>query len=143
MEETTRPLSPEGEAAGPSWLRAPTVEAPPAPAAPPVPAAPAAKPAPSFLGNANDLVALIAAVSGAAIFGACFASVAAWCVPLVLGIIGLVLAKEAIDPRRARILSAVGIVSMVVLFLLFIAFIVLYVVFIAWIMRMNPPGSSY
>jgi hypothetical protein len=142
MEETTRPLSPEGEAAGPSWLSAPTVEALPAPAAAPVPAAPA-KPAPSFLGNANDLVALIAAVSGAAIFGACFASLAAWCVPLVLGIIGLVLAKEAIDPRRARILSAVGIVSMVVLFLLFIGFIVLYVVFIAWLMRTSPPGTSY
>jgi len=142
MEENTRPLSPEGEAAGPSWLSAPTVEALPAPAAAPVPAAPA-KPAPSFLGNANDLVALIAAVSGAAIFGACFASLAAWCVPLVLGIIGLVLAKEAIDPKRARILSAVGIVSMVVLFLLFIAFVVLYVVFIAWLMRTSPPGTSY
>jgi CHASE2 domain-containing sensor protein len=142
MEETTRPLSPEGEAAGPSWLSAPAVEAPPAPVTPPTPAAPA-KPAPSFMGNANDLVALIAAVSGAAIFGSCFASLAAWCVPLVLGIIGLVLAKEALDPKRARILSAVGIVSMVVLFLLCIVLFVLYVVFIAWIMKTNPPLTSY
>ena len=142
MEKATRPLSTEGEAAAPPVPSAPTVETPPAPAAPPVPAAPA-KPAPSFLGNANDLVALIAAVSGAAIFGSCFASVAAWCVPLVLGIIGLVLAKEAVDPKRARLLSAVGVVSMVVLFLLFIAFIVLYVIFIAWIMKQNPPRTSY
>ena len=142
MEETTRPLSSEGEVAAPAWPSAPTVETPPTPAAPPVPAAPV-KPAPSFLGNANDLVALIAAVAGAAIFGSCFASVAAWCVPLVLGIIGLVLAKEAVDPKRARLLSAVGVVSMVVLFLLFIAFIVLYVIFIAWIMKQNPPRTSY
>ena len=71
--------------------------------------APTTPTATEYRGNSNDLIALLAATFGVATLATCILSWLAYCLPFALGVIGLLTAKEAVDPRRARRLSWLGI----------------------------------
>ncbi len=67
----------------------------------------------TFLGNGIDLTALIALASGVLVLLTCLTCGSTfYCLPviaLVLGIIGLVLARNSVDAARTRLWSWIGI----------------------------------
>ncbi len=88
---------------------------------PSVPPAWQGAPPPSFIGNSNDLLALAAASSGAfLIINACTGGLAC-CVPPLLGIVGLVVANDSINPSRTRTLSWIGLGTGLLFVLFYVA----------------------
>jgi hypothetical protein len=83
-----------------------------------------------YHGNTNDLIALTAAISGLSFCGYMATNGLLCCLPVLLGIAGLAMAKDAQDPVRARNLSLIGILTAGLLLALFLACIVVYVGFI-------------
>jgi hypothetical protein len=65
----------------------------------------------------------------------------ACCLPVALGIAGLALAQSAGDPKRARMLSLVGIGSVGLLLVFFLCCIVLYFGFIV-LMGLSAGGTA-
>ncbi len=88
----------------------------------------------TFFGNAYDLTALGALVSGILVLGSCLTcNTATYCLPVLpiaLGVVGLVAANQSVDARRTRIWSWIGIAAGVLLILLALAAVVLYVAFV-------------
>ena len=82
-----------------------------------LPRLPEAPPLPSRNRNGNDLIAVIAGVSGILSIATCFGLGFAFCapplplVPLLLGGVGLAGARNASKPDQARLLSWLGIVG--------------------------------
>jgi hypothetical protein len=78
-------------------------------------AAPSQRPRVTFRGNSYDLTALAALVIGIIVVLMCVTlGQAVYCLPVAavaLGIIGLVMARDAIDPERTRLWSWLGIGS--------------------------------
>lgn len=72
----------------------------------------AERPRVTFLGNSYDLTALAALAAGLLVVLMCLtAGQAAYCLPfvaIVLGVIGLVFSKDAINPTRTRLWSWLG-----------------------------------
>jgi hypothetical protein len=83
-----------------------------------------------YQGNSNDVIALAAAVSGLTVCAYLASSGLACCLPLVLGVAGLALAQQAVDPARARTLSLVGVGSIGLMLLFVLCCIALYVALI-------------
>ena len=74
---------------------------------------PAGKPQVTFMGNTIDLSALSAVMASAIVAFSCLTcNVGYYCLPLIpllLGIVGLVAAREAVDEQRTRWMSWVGV----------------------------------
>lgn len=83
-----------------------------------------------YRGNWTDVVALLAAVFGFAALAPCLMGGMFSCLPLVLGAIGLLTAKDAVDPQRTRILSWSGIGLTAIVYTLIAAFVFCYIAFI-------------
>jgi hypothetical protein len=92
------------------------------------------KPAITFMGNSYDLTAVVGVTTGAIVLLTCATcNLGYYCLPLVpiiLGIIGLVAAKDAVDPERTKLLSWLSLGSGVIILLLIFLAIVAYVAFI-------------
>lgn len=81
-----------------------------------------------YRGNNQDLTALLAAGIGAITLFSCMGGV--YCLPILavlLGVAAYINAGQAVDPRRTRILSAVGIgISGLMLFMVVAYFLVIF-----------------
>ncbi len=92
---------------------------------------PAAAPAPrEYRGNWTDIVGLLAAMLGMAAVAPCFMGGLFSCLPLILGAVGLLSAKDAVDPRRTRILSWTGIGLSAIVYVLIALFVFCYFAFV-------------
>jgi hypothetical protein len=85
----------------------------------------------TFTGNAYDLTSLVAlACAGMLLFLCGTCNMGFYCLPplaVILGVIGLIAARQAVDPMRTRIWSWIGVSSGVLVLLLVAVGFVLYV----------------
>ncbi len=95
------------------------------------------RPTPSeatFKGNSYDLAALGALTSGILVLFSCVTcGMGIYClplVPLVLGLIGLLSARQAVEEERTRLWSWLGIAVGGLILLLTVAGVVLYIAFV-------------
>ena len=97
----------------------------------PVSAESGTKPAITFRGNSYDLASVVGLTIGAMVLLSCLTcNVAYYClpvVPVILGIIGLVAAKDSVDPDRTKLLSWLSLGSGAIILLLIFLFVVAYV----------------
>lgn len=94
-----------------------------------------------YRGNTSDVIAFTAAVSGLTLCGYLATNGLACCLPVALGIAGLAMAQNAGDPKRARIMSIVGIASVGLLVLFIVCCIALYFGFVA-LMAVSSSGTA-
>ncbi len=120
----------------------------PAPSQSTSPAAPSGQPAPSFIGNTNDLMAIIAGTV-AIISGVCCLSggYGIYCLPVVgvvLGGLAVANARSSVDPSRTRQWGWIGLgVSGAVLLLIAVAMVCVAVFYGALILAAvssSPPN---
>lgn len=116
------------------------IEPPPLPAPPaPAPELPPGngRPRVTFMGNSYDLAALGAVASAALLLFLCVTcNMGFYClpaVPLVLGLIGLLAARQAVDAQRTRLWSWIGVGTGAFLLILLIVGFLLYIGFIVWL----------
>jgi len=109
------------------------------------------RPAPTFLGNSNDVLAIVAATM-AGVTGLCCVTggYGIYCLPLValvLGIVALVNAKKSVNPERTRRWGWISIGTGGVVLLLILAVIACFVIFygaiIAAALQSVPTPRSY
>ncbi len=105
----------------------------------------ATKPTITFQGNNYDLAAVVGVIIGGITLLSC-----ATCnlgfyllpfLPLILGMIGLITAKDSVNPERTRLLSWFSIGSSAVILLLILAVVILYIGFIAY--AIATEGKSF
>ena len=93
-----------------------------------------ASPVVTFRGNSYDLTAVVAVTIGGVVLLTCATcNLGYYClpfVPIILGIFGLVSAKDSVDPERTRLLSWIGLGSGAAILLLICLAIVAYIGFI-------------
>ena len=93
-----------------------------------------AAPEATFKGNTYDLAALGALASGVVVLFSCLTcNMGFYCLPLlplVLGLIGLLSSRQAVEEERTRLWSWLGIAAGGFIVLLTIAGVVLYIAFI-------------
>lgn len=94
-----------------------------------------------YRGNTSDVIAFTAAVSGLTLCGYLASNGLVCCLPVALGIAGLAMAQNAGDPKRARIMSIVGIASVGLLVLFIVCCIALYFGFVA-LMAVSSSGTA-
>jgi hypothetical protein len=103
------------------------------PAAPAVAAA-GASPQITFRGNSYDLMSVVGVtVGGMTLLTCATCNMGFYCLPLVpiiLGIIGLVAAKDSVDPERTKLLSWLSVGSGAVIIILIAAIFIIYFAFI-------------
>ena len=94
------------------------------------------RPQVTFMGNSYDLTAVVAVTAGAMVAIPCVTcNMGYYClpvVPIVLGLVGLLSAKDSVDAERTRLLSWLGIGGGVLVFGLMILAILAYFGFIAF-----------
>ena len=104
----------------------------------------ATKPIITFQGNNYDLAAMVGVIIGGITLLSC-----ATCnlgfyllpfLPLILGLIGLITAKDSVNPERTRLLSWLSIGSGAVILLLILAVVILYIGFIAYAVATEGSG---
>jgi hypothetical protein len=61
-------------------------------------------------------------------------------VPIILGIIGLVAAKDSVDPDRTKLLSWLSVGSGAIILLLIFVFVALYIGFIVFVVLAENSG---
>jgi hypothetical protein len=96
-----------------------------------------------YRGNAFDITALIALATGLLTLLTCASmGYLIYCMPvlpLALGIVGLATARKAVDPKRTRLLSWIGLGSGGVFLLIALAFFALWLVLmVAWMVFAVP-----
>lgn len=98
----------------------------------------------TFRGNSYDLASIIGVTAGALVLFSCFTcNLGSYClpfVPIILGIIGLVAAKDSVDPERTKLLSWLSLGSGVVILLLIFLFVALYIGFIVFAIMADNSG---
>ena len=103
------------------------------------------KPTVTFMGNNYDLAAVAALITGGAVLLACgTCGLGYYCLPLlplIFGIIGLVAAKDSIDPERTKRLSWIGVGVTAVIVLLGVLLFVGYFVFVFFMMGLGSMSS--
>ena len=103
-----------------------------------------AAPEATFRGNTYDLAALGALTSGVIVLFSCLTcNMGFYCLPLlplVLGLIGLLSARQSVEEERTRLWSWLGIAAGGFLVLLAIAGVVLYIAFI--VLAVAAGGST-
>lgn len=126
----------------------------PPPQPPRVPQAPQAKPRPddesaevTYRGNSTDLSAIGALASSALLILTCLTCGSGiYClpvVPLVLGLIGVLGAKRAVNKEQTRLFSWIGIGTGGLSILLIIAGFVAYLLFVLFIVLVSQEGRGY
>ena len=116
------------------------------PEAEPAEVSPAAssKPMVTFRGNSYDLTAVVAVTIGGVVLLTCATcNLGYYClpfVPIILGIIGLVAAKDAVDPDRTKLLSWISVgTGTVIMGLIFLAMLA-YIGFIIFAISLDSGG---
>ena len=103
-----------------------------------------AAPEVTFKGNTYDLAALGALASGVVVLFSCLTcNMGFYCLPLlplVLGLIGLLSSRQAVEEERTRLWSWLGIAAGGFIVLLTIAGVVLYIAFI--VLAVVAQGSA-
>jgi hypothetical protein len=94
-----------------------------------------------YRGNTSDVIAFTAAISGLTICGYLASNGLVCCLPAVLGIAGLAMAQNAGDPKRARMMSIIGIASVALLVFFIVCCIALYFGFVA-LMAVSSSGAA-
>ena len=98
------------------------------------PPLPGAAPRITFRGNSYDLAAFGSLISGVIVLGSCLTcNTIYYCLPvlpIILGLIGIVSSNQAVDARRTRTWSWIGIAAGVFFLALVLAAIALYIVFV-------------
>ena len=98
----------------------------------------------TFQGNSYDLASVIGVTAGALVLFSCFTcNLGYYClpfVPIILGIIGLVAAKDSVDPERTKLLSWLSVGSGAIILLLIFLFIALYIGFIVFAIMADNSG---
>lgn len=96
------------------------------------------RPRVSFMGNSYDLTSMGALASGLMVLLSCLTcnqfAYCLPCLPLILGIIGLVMAKQAVDEERTRTWSWIGIGSTGVILVLLALAALAYLALMAFIL---------
>jgi len=141
MNEEDKRLTPEvsaseASAAGNPQSAEPVVEVPAAAGQVSLESAAAARrPQVTFMGNSYDLTAVVAVTAGAMVAIPCVTcNMGYYClpvVPIVLGLVGLLSAKDSVDADRTRLLSWLGIGGGALVFVLMILALLAYFGFIA------------
>ena len=94
-------------------------------------AEPGSKPAVTFRGNSYDLASVIGVTTGALVLLTCgTCNLGFYClpfIPVILGIIGLIAAKDSVDSERTKLLSWLSLGSGAIIFLLLVLFIAVYI----------------
>lgn len=95
----------------------------------------------TFRGNAYDLSSLGAFAGGILVLASCLTcGQVFYClpvIPFILGLIGLVMARDAVDEDRTRLWSWLGIGGSGIALVLFIFAVVSYLAFIAFIVAVS------
>ena len=98
---------------------------------------PPTRPTVTFMGNAYDLTSLGALASGLLVLFMCLTcSVGFYClpfIPLVLGLIGVIASRNAVDSQRTATYSWIGLGIGAIILILLAACVVLYFVLVGWI----------
>lgn len=93
-----------------------------------------AKPDVTFQGNNYDLMSIIGVTIGGLVLGSCVTFNLIWyCLPvfsIILGALGLAMAKDSVNPERTRLLSWISLGSGAAILALIILFVVAYIVII-------------
>ncbi len=104
------------------------------------------RPRVTFRGNSNDLISLGAVASAAILLLMCFTcNMGFYClpfIPLLLGIIGLIVAKESVDAERTRLLSWIGVGSGGLVLVLGTLAVLAYFAFI-FLVVLTSAGNGY
>jgi hypothetical protein len=99
----------------------------------------------TFQGNSYDLASVIGVTAGALVLFSCFTcNLGYYClpiVPIILGIIGLVAAKDSVDPERTKLLSWLSVGSGAIILLLIFLFVALYIGFIVFAVIADSSGG--
>jgi Flp pilus assembly protein TadB len=94
-----------------------------------------------FKGNAYDVTSLIALVIGITILLTCLTcNLTLYIYPflaILLGVIGVIMAKESVNPERTQLWSWLSIGSGLIIILLSILGIALYIIFVIFIVRVT------
>ena len=102
------------------------------------------RPGITFQGNSYDLTAVIGVTIGAVVVLSCATcNLGFYClpfIPIILGIIGLAAAKDAVDPDRTKLLSWFSVGSGAAILLLMFVFVALYVGFIVFTIMAENGG---
>lgn len=102
------------------------------------------KPVITFQGNSYDLTSVVGLTTGAVVLLACATcNLGYYClpfVPIILGIIGLVAAKDSVDPDRTKLLSWLSVGSGAIILLLILVFVALYIGFIVFVVLAENNG---
>jgi hypothetical protein len=106
----------------------------------------AINPVVTFQGNNYDLAAVVGVTIGAITLLSCASfGLATYCMPflsVILGVVGLVAAKDSANPERTRLLSWISIGVGGLILLLIVALVVLYAVFIGFAIT-NNKGNAF
>ena len=93
------------------------------------------------MGNTYDLTALGAFAGGILVLASCLTcGQVVYClpvIPLILGLIGLVMAKDAVDEERTRLWSWLGIGGGAIAIIFFVFAVLSYFAFIAFIIALS------
>ncbi len=109
-------------------------------------------PAPTFVGNFNDVLAIVAAtLAGVTAFGCLTMFYGLYCLPaitLVVGVVALVNAKSSLQPDRTKrwgwISLGTGSVFLVIMVALVLLFVLFYVAMFAFVFsNMDLPLRRY
>jgi hypothetical protein len=132
--ETEQPVHdlPEDDSAPRAGAALPSNEVNESPSSPPV----------TFQANTYDLMALGSLASGALLLFSCVTcNMGFYCLPLLplaLGIVGLVGARQSVQAERTQLWSWLGIAAGAIILLLFLIVVVLYVGLIAYAVMTQP-----
>lgn len=106
-------------------------------------AGPSQKPPPTFTGNTYDLTALSSVAIALFTCTSCLGASYCWpVVAILLGVVGLVSAKDSLDPSRTRLLSWLGIGGGLLLVVLIALVIVAYIAFFALVFILVPESRQ-
>jgi hypothetical protein len=105
------------------------------------------KPTVTFMGNSYDLTSVVAVTVGGVVLFTCFTCNLGWyclpLIPIILGIIALISAKDSVDPERTKKLSWIGIGSGAAIIILAVLAFVAYFVFLFFVIGMESMSNGY
>jgi hypothetical protein len=104
-----------------------------------------AKPTVTFMGNSYDLTSVVGATVGGVVLFTCVTCNFGWyclpIIPIILGIIALVSAKDSVDPERTRKLSWIGIGSGAFFIIIGILAFIAYFAFLFFVIGIESMSS--
>ena len=105
------------------------------------------KPTVTFMGNSYDLMSVVAVTLGGMILFTCLTcNFGYYClpfIPVILGIIALISAKDSVDPERTKLLSWIGIGSGAFFIIIGLLAFIAYFAFLFFVIGMEGFSSGY